>query len=242
MSQGTASAASGGMSSQPSTRRRIQDAALELFAAKGFFATGIREIADRVGVTTAALYHYMGSKDDLLLEIMTSAMTQLIQTAEESVATAGEPAAELATLVRAHVGYHALDPLRSMVNDDELRAVGGQPRARIMKLRDSYEELWTQTLDRGIARGVFHVSDAKITRLALLEMCNGVDRWYSSAGPMGPGEVADVFADLALAMVDARRDGQPVRLSNLACAPTEQVLAIARRALQAIGDGGDQPG
>lgn len=238
-SQGTASAASGRMSSGHSTRRRIQDAALQLFAAKGFFGTGIREIADQVGVTTATLYHYMGSKDELLIEIMTSVMTQLIRTAEESVATAGEPAAELATLVRAHVGYHALDPLRSMVNDDELRALSGQPLARIMKLRDRYEKLWTQTLDRGLASGVFHISDAKITRLALLEMCNGVDRWYSSTGPMGPGEVAEVFADLALAMVDARRDGQPVRLSDLACAPTEQVLKIARRALQEMGDGGE---
>ncbi len=213
----------------------MQDAALQLFAAKGFFATGIREIADRVGVTTAALYHYMGSKDELLIEIMASSMTQLIRTAEESVATADEPAAQLATLVRAHVGYHALDPLRSMVTDDELRALSGQPRARIMKLRDSYEQLWAQTLDHGLASGVFHVADAKITRLALLEMCNGVDRWYSAAGRMGPGEVADLFADLALAMVDARKDGQPIRLSNLGCTSAEQVLKIARRALQEIG-------
>lgn len=224
------------MSSGPATRRRIQDAALQLFAAKGFFATGIREIADRVGVTTSALYHYMGSKDELLIEIMTSSMTQLIRIAEECVATEREPAAALATLVRVHVGYHALDPLRSMVNDDELRALSGQPRARIMKLRDSYENLWAQILDRGLASGVFRISDAKITRLALLEMCNGVDRWYSPTGPMGPAEVADAFADLALAMLDARRDGEPVRLSNLACAPTEQVLKVAERALQEIGD------
>jgi AcrR family transcriptional regulator len=176
----------------------------------------------------------MGSKDDLLIEIMVSSMTQLIQAAEESLATAGEPAAELAALVRAHVGYHALDPLRSMVNDDELRAIAGEPRAHIMELRDSYERLWAATLDRGLSSGVFHVADAKITRLALLEMCNGVDRWYSSAGPLGPGEIADVFADLALAMVGARRNGQPLGLRNLACAPTEQVLKIAQRALQEI--------
>lgn len=217
-----------------STRRRIHDAALQLFAAKGFFATGIRDIADRVGVTTAALYHYMGSKDELLIEIMVSSMTQLIRTAQESLATADEPAAELAALVRAHVGYHALDPLRSMVNDDELRAVSGEPRARIMELRDSYEVLWARTIEHGLQSGVFDIADAKITRLALLEMCNGVDRWFSSAGPMGPGEVADAFADLALAMVGARRNGQPVRLANLTCMPTEQVLKIAHRALQEI--------
>jgi AcrR family transcriptional regulator len=221
-----------------STRRRIQDAALQLFAAKGFFATGIREIADRVGVTTAALYHYMGSKDELLIEIMVSSMTQLIRAAQESIATADEPASELAALVRAHVGYHALDPLRSMVTDDELRAVSGKARAHIMGLRDSYEQLWTATLERGLASDTFHVTDAKITRLALLEMCNGVDRWYSSTGPMGPSEVADAFADLALAMVGARRNGRPVQLSDLSCVPTEQVLKIAQRALQEICDNG----
>lgn len=232
-SQNAVSVAAGRASGQ-STRRRLQDAALQLFAAKGFFATGIREIADRVGVTTAALYHYMGSKDELLIEIMVSSMTQLIRAGEESLATADEPAAELAALVRAHVGYHALDPLRSMVTDDELRAVAGEPRAKIMELRDSYERLWAGILDRGLGGGVFQVPDAKITRLALLEMCNGVDRWYSTTGPMGPGEVAEVFADLALAMVGARMDGRPVRLRNLTCAPTEQILKIVQRALQEI--------
>lgn len=230
------SVADGRAPSGLSTRRRIQDAALQLFAAKGFFATGIREIADQVGVTTAALYHYMGSKDELLIEIMVSSMTQLIHAAEESLATADEPAAELAALVRAHVGYHALDPLRSMVTDDELRAVSGEPRAHIMELRDSYEKLWAETLERGLARGTFHMANAKITRLALLEMCNGVDRWYSSTGPLGAGEVADAFTDLALAMVGARRNGRSVRLGNLACAPTEQIFKIAQRSLQEICD------
>jgi AcrR family transcriptional regulator len=230
------SVASGGASPGQATRRRIQDAALQLFAAKGFFATGIREIADRVGVTTAALYHYMGSKDELLIEIMVSSMTQLIRAAEESLATADEPAAELAALVRTHVSYHALDPFRSMVTDDELRAVSGKPRVHIMELRDSYERLWAGTLDRGLTSGTFQMADAKITRLALLEMCNGVDRWYSSTGPMGPSDVADVFADLALAMVGARRNGRPVRLKNLACAPTEQIVKIAQRSLQEICD------
>jgi hypothetical protein len=96
-----------------------------------------------------------------------------------------------------------------MVTDDELRAVSGQARAHIMGLRDSYEQLWTATLERGLASGTFHVTDAKITRLALLEMCNGVDRWYSSTGPMGPSEVADAFADSPSRWLDAP-SGRPV--------------------------------
>jgi AcrR family transcriptional regulator len=221
--------------SQP-TRRRIQDAALELFAAKGFYGTGIRDIAERVGVTTAALYYYMGSKDELLVEIMSGSMRGLISVARECLATAEEPAAQLAGLVRAHVVYHALDPLRSMVNDDELRVLSGEPRAYLMSLRDQYERLWADVLDAGLRAGVFTFTSHKITRLALLEMCNGVDRWYSDKGPMGPGEVADIFADLALAMVAASSGGRPARLRDLPSEPSGHVVKIAERALREITD------
>ena len=39
-----------------------------LFAAKGFHGTGIRELADAAGLSSATLYHYMGTKEDLLVE------------------------------------------------------------------------------------------------------------------------------------------------------------------------------
>ncbi|MFI6576956.1 TetR/AcrR family transcriptional regulator [Nocardiopsis sp. NPDC050513] len=48
------------------TRAEIREAALELFAEKGFEKTSLREIADRLGVTKAALYYHFPSKDDLL--------------------------------------------------------------------------------------------------------------------------------------------------------------------------------
>jgi AcrR family transcriptional regulator len=219
-----------------STKRRIEQAALQLFAAKGFEATGIRDIADRAGISTAALYHYMGSKDELLLDFMLVSMTQLIRVAREALETADGPAAELATLVRAHVGFHTLDPQRSLVADDELRALSEDFFARVMQLRDGYERLWADTLERGLRSGVFRFSDGRITRLALLEMCNGVARWYSDQGPMQPGQIADAFTDLSLAMVGAARDERPLRLDDVRCLPTSEVLDIIERELRDPGD------
>ena len=63
------------------TKQRIEQAALQLFAAKGFEATGIRDIADRAGLSTSALYHYMGSKDELLVAFMVESMTELTRVA-----------------------------------------------------------------------------------------------------------------------------------------------------------------
>ena len=42
------------------------------FARDGYAATGIRQLAEEAGLTSAALYHYMGSKEDLLVAIMRS--------------------------------------------------------------------------------------------------------------------------------------------------------------------------
>jgi AcrR family transcriptional regulator len=49
------------------TRARIQQVALELFAEQGYEATSLREIAERLGVTKAALYYHFKSKEDIVL-------------------------------------------------------------------------------------------------------------------------------------------------------------------------------
>jgi AcrR family transcriptional regulator len=219
------------------TKRRIEAAALQLFAAKGFEATGIRDIADRAGVSTAALYHYMGSKDELLVAFMVESMTELIRAARAALDGCEDPAEQLAALVRTHVGFHTLDAQRSLVADDELRAVSDVAFTKVMQLRDGYERLWAETLDRGARSGEFSFSDARITRLALLEMCNGVARWYSDRGPKSPAEIADCFADLALAMVSARSRGEIVSLAALRSRPTGEILALVAAELRESGKG-----
>jgi AcrR family transcriptional regulator len=52
-----------------STRDRILDVALDLFIEQGFDGTSLREIAERLGVTKAALYYHFESKDDILMAL-----------------------------------------------------------------------------------------------------------------------------------------------------------------------------
>jgi AcrR family transcriptional regulator len=51
------------------TRERILDVALDLFARQGFDGTSLREIAESLGLTKAALYYHFESKDDILLAL-----------------------------------------------------------------------------------------------------------------------------------------------------------------------------
>ncbi|RII12488.1 HTH-type transcriptional regulator AcrR [Streptomyces sp. YIM 130001] len=51
------------------TRQRIQDIALELFAEQGYEKTSLREIAERLDVTKAALYYHFKTKEDILISM-----------------------------------------------------------------------------------------------------------------------------------------------------------------------------
>ena len=52
------------------TPDRIQDVALELFTEQGYEATSLREIAERLGVTKAALYYHFKTKDDIVTSLV----------------------------------------------------------------------------------------------------------------------------------------------------------------------------
>ncbi|MGH3516808.1 MAG: TetR/AcrR family transcriptional regulator [Haloechinothrix sp.] len=194
---------------------RIWDAAIKLFASKGFAATGIREIADEAGLSVSAMYYYVDNKEDLLLKIMRDAQQRLVEAGRLVAAQFSEPAAGLAALVQLHVVIYAQSPLEARVVDSELRALGDKSRRETVVLRDNYESLWNDVLERGLDGGVFTFRDLRATRLALLEMCTGVSAWFSPDGPLGVAELAHEFADLALALVRASSDTGPIMSSEL---------------------------
>ncbi|MFC0864001.1 TetR/AcrR family transcriptional regulator [Sphaerimonospora cavernae] len=78
------------MGAQSDTRSRIQDVAIRLFTEQGYEATSLREIAEALGVTKAALYYHFKSKEDIiasLIEDHTQALDELIDWARRQPAT-----------------------------------------------------------------------------------------------------------------------------------------------------------
>ena len=179
------------------SRERVRAAAVKLFATKGFHGTGIRDLAQEAELSSASLYHYMGTKEDLLAEIMHTALNRLLDAAREATAGSPDPVHRLRTLVALHVLAHAVGPAETRVVDNEVDVLSPAAREPVVALRDGYERLWATTIDEGVAAGVFHTEHPAVTRLALLEMCSGVARWYSPHGPLALDQLAEHYAELA---------------------------------------------
>ncbi len=81
----SSSAGGAGRQRRGDTRQRIQDVALRLFAERGYEKTSLREIAEELEVTKAALYYHFKTKEDILISLfedLTRPMDELIEWGE----------------------------------------------------------------------------------------------------------------------------------------------------------------
>jgi len=204
----------------------VERAAVSRFAADGFAGTGIRDVGRAVGLNSASLYHYVSTKEDLLAGVMRQCLEELDRVATGSVAGVDEPIRQLIRLVGAHVGMSAQNPATCRVTDQELRSLTGANLQAVMDLRDGYEARWDAVLRSGVRTAGFEVTDRKLTRLALLDMCNGVANWYRPGGRLSIGRLQLRFAELACRMVGVTalslREDAAVQTVRLACEPGDE--------------------
>jgi AcrR family transcriptional regulator len=199
---------------------RVQRAAVTLFASKGFAATGIRELGTEAGMNSATLYHYVGNKESLLELIIRSCLQELMDSGARAMRSSAEPAVQLAGLVASHVGITAVNQLTARVAEYEMRALSDQNRREMQALRDEYELLFGQVIERGVRVGMFTTDDTALTRLAILEMCTGVAHWYDPAGRLALPDIQRFFVASACRMLDV----EPVELAGTDYVQTARTL------------------
>jgi AcrR family transcriptional regulator len=186
----------------PGTRGRILHAALALFAEYGFHGASIRDLAGRVGITSATLYAHYPSKEHVLAELVRLGHEELHRRLQRALVAAGPgPAAQLAALVRAHVLAHADYPLLAMVANGELHALSADKAAPALALREQSRQLLLQVLHHGVATGAFAVADEFLAAVAIGSIGLRVASWFGPDLPYTREQVADAFADFALRMV-----------------------------------------
>ncbi|NSC23182.1 TetR/AcrR family transcriptional regulator [Streptomyces albus subsp. chlorinus] len=126
--------------SRGNTRQRIQDVALELFAERGYEKTSLREIAEQLGVTKAALYYHFKTKEDLVTslfeDLVLGPTDELIAWSRAHDPTTLETKLEILRRYSACIG-NATSLVRFMhENQAALRelSIGEQMKARILTL------------------------------------------------------------------------------------------------------------
>jgi TetR/AcrR family transcriptional regulator, cholesterol catabolism regulator len=185
------------------TRRNSRDdvvrAAGRLFAERGYHGASMRDLGEALGLLGSSLYAHVGSKTELLEQIVSEGVRQCLDLAETVLAEPGGPEEHLRRLVVGHVELVAanLDTWTTYVN--EYRFLPDEERARVVGLRDRYQSCYREVLDKGVAEGVFREGlDVHLVTTFVLSLLNAVPGWYRPDGGRNPAEVGEEIAELVL--------------------------------------------
>ena len=181
-------------------RAEVVAAAARQFAETGYAATSIADLTAATGLTAGGLYHYIGSKEALLVAICDELLEPLLDRARE-IAASDElsPKGQLRALLRAWLGHIESHRDHMLVFSQERQVIEREPQWRqVRRRRKEFEEILDDVLRRGEESGAMTIEDRGLTLLALLGMVNYTPQWLRPRGRLSAEEIADRYCDLIL--------------------------------------------
>ena len=177
-------------------RDAIVDTSARVFAQQGYHATGIAELCTANQLGKGALYHYIGSKEELLAAIHDRVMDEVMNGAERVAATGGTPSEQLTMLGDELLDVIHRHPEHVWVFLHEFPALTGERAEQFRKRRRAYERRVEAVLRAGVESGEFRKIDPWLTARAWLGMHNYTYLWLKPGGRLSARSVAKPFAEL----------------------------------------------
>jgi TetR/AcrR family transcriptional regulator, fatty acid metabolism regulator protein len=150
------SAASSRAAAAADKRRQILDAAIRVFATRGFHACRVSDVADEAGVAYGLVYHYFGSKEEILNTLFSERWQIMLDAIAEIDQRQEIPARDKLYLVASFIidSYRHEPDLMKVIIVEVTRAANSFGRDHLAKIREAYDMIG-QIVESAQREGVF---------------------------------------------------------------------------------------
>ncbi len=182
------------------TRARLLEDAMNLFAVHGFKGTSIRDIAKMSGMTLSNIYYYFPNKESMLSAILEDSTDRIVKKLREVTESKREPFDRFKVLLKTHLTL-LLDVYRKeskILFLDEERLIWMSKQFQVDILNMYRRELMN-------LQSLGYVDERKVTTLVfnILGAITWHLRWYKPEGPMSVDQIADEMVAFVLRGVGA---------------------------------------
>lgn len=178
------------------TKQRLIEAAIALFAERGYAATSVKEIGDHAGISTGSIAHHFGSKEGLLHAVAEHAFSVFDGHIREARADAGSP---LVRVFAAHRQFVETQPVIGRLFFVLMfEALGPEPSLlpRYAALHERFRAYASQWLGAAGAAGLVRSDvDPRAIGAAILGALGGLHyQWHLTPGAFDLREAHDALA------------------------------------------------
>lgn len=178
-------------------RAALLRAAVQMFNERGFHATSLDEVAASLGVSKPTVYHYLGNKDQVLLECVSRGIAELREAAEAAAQAPGKGVDRLRAFLLRYAEINMGDYGRCVIRTGE-ESLSAESAARFRALKREIDDAMRALIAEAIADGSIAKGDVKLIAFTLAGALNWPARWYRPGGELPAGEVAAGMVDLLL--------------------------------------------
>jgi AcrR family transcriptional regulator len=175
-------------------RQAIIDTSARVFAQGGYHGTGIAELCEANDLGKGALYHYIGSKEELLAAITDLVMDEVIAGVDRVAESSGTFTERLRMLGTEYLDILVRYPDHVWVLLHEFPALTGERATDFHKRRHVFESAVEAILRGGMKTGEFRKVEPRLAALAWLGMHNHAYLWLRPGGKWSARDVAGKFA------------------------------------------------
>ncbi|MDI7260937.1 MAG: TetR/AcrR family transcriptional regulator [Thermodesulfobacteriota bacterium] len=169
----------------------------ELFYREGFASTSIRDIGRAAGISSATLYHYFKTKDDLLYEIIKTIGDHLIIILNQTKQEFDDPKERLKQMIFRQICLLKDKREEVKIYIEEQYQLPRRLKAIIYKqhrkVYETYLEEIQKLSERGVLRPNLHLPTINFS---LFAMMNWVYRWFKNDGPISIEEEAKMIIEI----------------------------------------------
>lgn len=176
-------------------REAVLRAAVRMFNARGFHATSLDDVAGSLGISKPTIYHYLGNKEQVLIECVTRGLELLLAAKELVQDNPGDGLTKLRQFLISYAQIMMDDFGRCVVRtgDEFLSAEGAAKfRARKRKIDLAMRSL----IEDGIADASIAPLDVKLTSFTLAGALNWSGRWHDPEGPLPAENIAKQMVEI----------------------------------------------
>lgn len=155
----------------------IEQQASILFRQKGYVATSVKEIAEKVGIEAPSLYNHIDSKLSLLHNICFSVAKSFEDEMNKAAFETSSPTAELEAMLRFHIQMMLQNFDALWVANHEWKHLPNIDLKRYIDKRKLYENKLQALIEQGIATMEIKATDAKMATLIILAALRGLEFW-----------------------------------------------------------------
>ncbi|QCI65037.1 TetR/AcrR family transcriptional regulator [Phreatobacter stygius] len=190
-------------------RETVLRAAVRMFNARGFHAASLDEVAASIGVSKPTIYHYLGNKEQVLLECFTRGLDALDRAVEKASAAPGTGLERLSAFLVRYAENNMSDFGRCVVRTGN-DALSPEGAARFRAMKRKIDGHLRRLVAEAMADGSAAPADVKLTAFTLASAVNGSAFWFSADGALPARAVAEAIVAILTAGLAPRAVPQPL--------------------------------